>query len=113
GDRPAARATRQARPKPAPKEGRIYIQHNSAFTTLQPDGKGEKDVGRVANADLHFQPYSARLSPDGKRLAFGQSVQKRTADGFGVWPPDRLYVREVDGAAAGAVVATKEGSALP
>ncbi len=112
GDRPAARAARQAKPKPAPKEGRLYIQANHGFATIQPDGKGEKDVGRVANQDIRFQPYSARLSPDGKRLAFGQAVEKRTADGIGVWPPDRLYVRDMNGAAAGEVVATKEGTEL-
>jgi Tol biopolymer transport system component len=112
GDRPAARAARQAKPKPAPKEGRLYIQANGTFATVQPDGKGEKDLGRVANEDIRFQPYSARLSPDGKRLAFGKAVEKRTADGIGVWPPDRLYVRDMNGAAAGELVATKEGTEL-
>jgi Tol biopolymer transport system component len=79
---------------------------------MQPDGREAKDLGRVADEDIRFQPHSARVSPDGKRLAFGQAVERRAADGIGVWPPDRIYVRDLNKAAAGEVVATREGTEL-
>jgi RNA polymerase sigma factor (sigma-70 family) len=112
GAKPTAQAPAQPKPKPAPREGRIYYWLDFGFASIQPNGLKAREIGRVAVDDTGYQPHSARLSPDGKRLAYGNAVQRRTADGIGVWPPDRLQVRDVNKASAGEVVAALEGTEL-
>jgi RNA polymerase sigma factor (sigma-70 family) len=104
----------QAGAKEAARPGRLYFQIDMDLATVGPDGKDTQHLKAISPKDIaeNFQPHSARLSPDGKRLAFGKAVMKRTADSIGVWPPDKLYVRDVSQAAVAAVVAELDGTEL-
>jgi Tol biopolymer transport system component len=76
--------------------GRLYYHLDLGLATIRPDGKKPTDLTRLSDKDLQgYQLHSARLSPDGKRLAFGKAVTKQVGGGLGVFPPDNLYVREV------------------
>ena len=100
GDRPdrvpvavgrAAGAPAQA-PRPAPPgPGRLLFYRQGHLALIGPDGKGAKEVSTDRNK---FHPGDARLSPDGKRLAFAVRVKEKA-------PPDRdprqkIYVRGLD-----------------
>ncbi len=81
---------------PAPP-GRIYYQMNQRMTAMAPDGKDAKLLpGFAANDDYYYQPRSARLSPDGKRLAFGKAELVINGNSRGVYPPNKIYVRDVN-----------------
>jgi RNA polymerase sigma factor (sigma-70 family) len=116
-EKPAAGATKpapHAGAQDAARPGRLYFQINMDLATVAPDGKDTKHLKAISPKDIseNFQPHSARLSPDGKRLAFGKAVMRRTADSVGVWPPDKLYVRDVSQSAVGEVVAELDGTEL-
>src|SRR5262249_21623420 len=80
---------------------------------VRTDGAKQTSLGKVANADLlGYKPYSARLSPDGKWLAFGRAVQKQTERGRGVHPPDKIYLRDAARSERGELLAEIAGSEL-
>src|SRR5262249_43429350 len=100
------------KPKPADpaKAGRIYYHLNFGLVTVQPDGEKPEDLAGPANEDiLDYQLLSDRLSPDGKRLAFGKAVRKDVNGQLGVFPPDRIYVRDVTKSDAAEFLVQMEG----
>jgi Tol biopolymer transport system component len=84
--------------KAAAKQGRLYYHLDLRITSTKPDGAEPEEVINLAPDALGgYQSHSARLSPDGKRLAFGKAVM-RDIDGVRVvTPPEKLYVRDLSG----------------
>jgi RNA polymerase sigma factor (sigma-70 family) len=97
--------------KPAPTDvanaGRLYFHLDLGLATVQPDGKETKHLPSISQNDIlgGYQSHSARLSPDGKRLAFGKAVTRNIDGGTGVFPPDKIYVRDMAKDGDGEVVA--------
>jgi RNA polymerase sigma factor (sigma-70 family) len=99
--------------KDGAKAGRLYFHLDLRIATVQPDGKDTKHLPGISQEDLqHYQSHSASLSPDGKRLAFGKAVVKNNGDGIHVFPPDKVYVRDVTKEENGEVVAEVPGCEL-
>jgi RNA polymerase sigma factor (sigma-70 family) len=120
GRGPTAQAQTKGQPaakapgKPAPaKAGRLYYQLDFDFATVQPDGKKSENLSRVAAEDIYgYQTHSARLSPDGKQLAFGKAVVKQVAGGLGFHPPDKIYLRDVTKKADAVLLVERPGESL-
>jgi Tol biopolymer transport system component len=121
GEKPRGTArTAEDRPKPPgeatdkTKTGRLYYHLSGELAAIRPDGTKGTNLGKVADADLWggYQPYTARLSPDGKRLAFGKAVEKQTEQGRGVYPPDKIYLRDAARSERGELLAEKAGSEI-
>src|SRR5262249_45808672 len=64
--------------------------------SMKPDGSDSKELPRLFAGDVQgYQTYSARLSPDGKRVVFGKAVQKVADNGSpAIYPPDTLFLRD-------------------
>ncbi len=77
--------------EPPTARGRLYYHLGSELVSTQPDGLQKQEHGK--NYEQGYQVDSARLSPDGKRLAFGKAVSRK--DGLGVHPPDNIYLRDL------------------
>jgi RNA polymerase sigma factor (sigma-70 family) len=75
-----------------PKGGQLLFYRQGHLTLLGPDGKGEKKVSKDRGK---FMPGHARLSPDGKRVAF--LVQAEEDPPRGRDPRQKLYVRDLGG----------------
>jgi RNA polymerase sigma factor (sigma-70 family) len=100
-DRPGGSASAQDQKsgaKAAAKQGRLYYHLDLKITATKPDGSEPEEVINLApDAIGGYQSHSARLSPDGKRLAFGKAVM-RDIDGVRVVsPPEKLYLRDLSG----------------
>lgn len=82
--------------------GRIYYHHGLALHTVNPDGSDVQTLPAMAAQDMpNYQSNSARLSPDGKRLAFGLADLRQG----GAHPPSRILLRNLaDSQPAEAVV---------
>jgi Tol biopolymer transport system component len=111
GDRSAVRADeRNSKPTEPAKAGRIYYHLDFHVATVQPDGQEPMELARPADADiLGYNILSDRLSPDGKRIAFGKAVMKEVDGQLGAFPPDRIYVRDVAKTDAADLLVEKEG----
>ncbi|MCI0640347.1 MAG: sigma-70 family RNA polymerase sigma factor [Gemmataceae bacterium] len=95
------------------KQGRIYfhlsVGAGPALHSVEPDGKKETALARAHQRDdYYYQIHSACLSPDSKRLAFGLA---RFADN-GIYPPDKLRIRDVTKSEESSVVADMAGAEL-
>jgi hypothetical protein len=77
--------------------GRLLFYRQGHLTLLGPDGKDEK---RVSHDRRKFMPWSSRLSPDGKRIAF--LVQAEASPPPGRDPRRKVYVRGLEEAEPGA-----------
>lgn len=115
-EKPAAQGTDESRPKgsqtenSSPKAGRIFYHRNLSLVTIEPKGRKPKDLAKMADKDLWgYQIHSARLSPDGKRLAFGKSVQKEENGMHVVSPPNTIFLRDVDKTAEAEPVVEMDG----
>jgi RNA polymerase sigma factor (sigma-70 family) len=87
-----AGATAQDKGQPTQKgPNRLLFYRQGHLTLIGPDGKGEKTVSQDRN---EFHPGEARLSPDGKRVAFSVQVERSPVPGFD--PRRKLYVRGLD-----------------
>ncbi len=88
GDKP-----RRDRATPSPveqaKEGRILLVRKGRLGTLRPDGSDFRWHSLENVADQPPAPHTCRLSPNGKRVAFG--VQLRSG------APYRIYVQDLKG----------------
>ncbi|MCI0638503.1 MAG: sigma-70 family RNA polymerase sigma factor [Gemmataceae bacterium] len=72
--------------------GKIYFHKGLDFTIYDPHKKEFADFDALdEDYRKNYQSRSARLSPDGKQLAFGQA-ELRNAGGF---PPSRIQLRKV------------------
>jgi RNA polymerase sigma factor (sigma-70 family) len=77
-----------ARKAKRPARGRLLFYRQGHLTLIAPDGKGEK---KVSTDRSKFHPGAARLSPDGKRVAFLVQVKEdRPPRGD---PRCKVYVR--------------------
>jgi Tol biopolymer transport system component len=74
-----------ARPAPRRAPGRLLFYRAGHLTLIAPNGKGEK---KVSSDRSKYHPNSARLSPDGKRVAFLVQVENDS-------PPNRNPRRKV------------------
>ncbi len=103
-----------AEPPPKPqappaKTGQIYFHRVDTLSTIQPDGTKPTELPAISARDRrNYQPHSPRLSPDGKRLAFGRGV----VGGDGFYPPDKIHVRDVTKQADAELLAELPGSEL-
>jgi RNA polymerase sigma factor (sigma-70 family) len=86
-----ASAPAQAAKKPQPGPNRLLFYRQGHLTLIGPDGKGEKQVSTDRGK---FHPGTARLSPDGRRVAFLVDVGEKAAPGFD--PRRKIYVRGLD-----------------
>jgi RNA polymerase sigma factor (sigma-70 family) len=87
--------TRAADPKPLPKgPNKILFYRSGHLTLIDPDGKNDTKVSEDRG---QFLPGTAKLSPDGKRLAVLLQAEPTPAPvgGIGVAPRRKLYVREL------------------
>jgi RNA polymerase sigma factor (sigma-70 family) len=88
-------AKQPGRQDPA-KAGRLYYHLNLKIASAKPDGSEPDEVANFTQDALDgYQPHSARLSPDGKRLAFGKAVMKALDGAIAVTPPEKLYLRDL------------------
>ena len=79
-----------------PAAGRIYFWMNHRINTMSPDGNDPKVLPPFAvDDDYYYQVHSARLSPDGKRLAFGKAVLVLEGNTGAVYPPNKILIREI------------------
>jgi dipeptidyl aminopeptidase/acylaminoacyl peptidase len=110
--RPAAPDPQNAGNRPA-APGRIYYWMNHRINTMGPDGQGAKDLPPFAgDDDYYYQPHSARISPDGKRLAFGKAVLVIEGNTGAVYPPNHILVREIDKSEPAETVVDMSGAEL-
>jgi Tol biopolymer transport system component len=61
---------------------------------------------------MNYQIQSDRLSPDATRMAFGKAVLKETDKGFGAFPPDAIYVRNIATTDAAELIVKIEGAEI-
>jgi Tol biopolymer transport system component len=93
-DPPAAPqpAPKAADPRPQPKgPNKILFYRTGHLTLIDPDGTNEK---KVSQDRAKFHPGDARISPDGKKLAF--LVQAEEDPPAGRDPRRKLYVRGLE-----------------
>jgi RNA polymerase sigma factor (sigma-70 family) len=88
---PAPEPPSPAGREPRVKPGRLLLYRQGHLTLIGPDGTGEQQVSK--NRDK-FMPGSAKLSPDGKRLAFLIQAEGPPIEGVG--PRRKVYVRGLD-----------------
>jgi RNA polymerase sigma factor (sigma-70 family) len=89
----------KAAPRPLPKSpNRILVYKSGHLTLIDPDGKNEK---RVSHNRGEFIPGDAKLSPDGKQIAFLVQVQKSEDIPPGQDPRRKLYLRTLGEAEPG------------
>ncbi len=94
---PAAAARGAGAPEKAPRQaqprgrGRLLFYRQGHLTLIGPDGKDEK---RVSQDRGKYMPGSAKLSPDGKRVAFLVQIQEDPRPKGD--PRRKVYVRGLD-----------------
>ncbi len=110
----AAKGRPGAKPAADPaRAGRIYFHSHMVLVRAAPDGKNEEPLPALADKDiLGYQPQSARLSPDGKTLAFGNAVMKDEGGMQSVHSPDRIVLRDLTKAAPPKVLVEMPGAGL-
>jgi RNA polymerase sigma factor (sigma-70 family) len=92
-------AQKAQRDDPA-KAGRLYFHLDLGLTTAQPDGTAPEKVADFSQDAIDgFQSHSARLSQDGKKLAFGLAVRREINGVMALTPPERIFIRELTGTA--------------
>jgi hypothetical protein len=95
GQASRGQAKKPGREDPA-KAGRLYFNFDLGLTAAKPDGTEPENVADFSqDAPSGFQPHSARLSPDGKLLAFGFAVMRDMDGVLAVGPPEKLLVRDL------------------
>jgi RNA polymerase sigma factor (sigma-70 family) len=78
------------------KVSRLYFHLDLKLATTRPDGSEPDNVADFTRDALDgYQSHSARLSPDGKRLAYGKAVRKDLDGAIAVGPPDNIYLRDL------------------
>jgi RNA polymerase sigma factor (sigma-70 family) len=86
--RQASATSQPAGQKPQPGPNRLLFYRQGHLTLIGPDGK---DVKRISEDRDKFMPGSARLSSDGKRVAFLVQVERNSPPYRN--PRRKLYVR--------------------
>jgi len=91
--------------------GRIYVQHRFELVGIDPDTKDRKIFGLGNVQDLVYQYLtSARLAPDGRRLAFGKPyIDIANA---GAFPPNKILVRDITNSEKSEVLVEMNGFEL-
>lgn len=93
----------------ASEPGRIYFHSNIFIESIDPTGHDETQLPRGnPNDENQYQPHSARLSPDGKWLAFGLARW----EGNSAYPPDQIRLRKAEWAERSEVVVSMPGLEL-
>jgi RNA polymerase sigma factor (sigma-70 family) len=96
GGKLSGQRAKKAAPQDPGKAGRLYYHLNVKIASARPDGTEPNDVADFSlDAIDGYQPMSARLSPDGKRLAFGKAVMRQIDGVNGVSPPESIYLRDL------------------
>jgi RNA polymerase sigma factor (sigma-70 family) len=92
----SAKKTSRKPAEPETKAGRIYLFLDGLRpASIQPDGKDLRELPAL-NADVNgFQSHMARLSPDGKRIAFGKSVIEMMDGKFVGHYDNKVYLRDL------------------
>lgn len=81
--------------------GRIYYHRGYELHAIDPDGNNDQGLPNLAMKDLlNYQMNSARLSPDGKRLAFGLADLRQG----GAHPPSQILLRDLSNSEPGEAV---------
>src|SRR3954447_23688292 len=78
-----------ARPSAGP--GKIYFVEGGRLACIQPDGRKPAQFPRELAGLGDFQPYTARIAPDGRRLAFGLGELR----GRAMHPPSKIHVMDI------------------
>jgi Tol biopolymer transport system component len=95
-DGSAAAQAKKSGEKAAANQGRLYYHLDMKLTTTKPDGSEPDELADITQDAIDgYQSHSARLSPDGKRLAFGKAVRRVIGGGLAVTPPEKLYLRDL------------------
>lgn len=68
--------------------GRIFFFDGNRIASAEPSGEKRTQYPRVLASLGHFQPYTARVAPDGRRLAFGVGELRNQAG----YPPSKLQI---------------------
>jgi RNA polymerase sigma factor (sigma-70 family) len=69
--------------------GKIWLHRGQDLSVYDPAGKNFNDVPALDRQHrFNYQADSAKLAPDGRRLAFGQAEQGR--------PPSKIQIRDLD-----------------
>ena len=87
--------------------GRIYFHQGGDLHSAEANGLQWQDHGKFQHQG--YQMDSARISPDGKVLAFGNAVLKPTGNKAGIYPPDNLHLSELGKNAPAKLLVQMEG----
>lgn len=83
-------------PAQSARPGQIYYHRDLELCKVLPGEGVITHLPKMAEEGLNgYQIQSDRLSPDAKQIAFGRAVIKKTASGFGTFPPDAIYLRNI------------------
>jgi dipeptidyl aminopeptidase/acylaminoacyl peptidase len=113
-----AAAPAKGRPGPKPADdparaGRIYFHSHLTLVRAAPDGKSEEELPRLAEKQIFaYQTHSARLSPDGKTVAFGTAVVKDENGQLMTHAPDKIFHSDLTKKAPAKVLVEMPGSGL-
>jgi Tol biopolymer transport system component len=101
-------------PEQSARKGQIYFHRDLSLAKIVP---GEGIVTRLPDLagkglEFQYQIQSDRLSPDATRMIYGTAVVKKVGDGFGTFPPEAIYLRQIATADAGEKLVAMEGKEL-
>src|SRR4029077_15377832 len=104
----------EATPEQSARKGQIYFHRDLSLARILP---GEGIVTRFPDLarqglDLQYQIQSDRLSPDATRMIYGTAVVKKVGDGYGSFPPEAIYLRNIATSGPGERLVAMEGSEL-
>jgi Tol biopolymer transport system component len=97
----------RAEDRPAPP-GKIYFIEGTRVACIRPDGRKRSEFPLDLVRLGHFQPHSARISPDGRRLAFGRGELREGA----MYPPSDIHAADLTKARAVESLADLPGAEL-
>jgi Tol biopolymer transport system component len=104
----------EATPAQSARKGQIYYHRDLSLAKIIP---GEGIVTRFPDLarqglELQYQIQSDRLSPDATRMVYGTAVVRKVGNGFGSFPPEAIYVRNIATSEPGERLVVMEGSEL-
>lgn len=95
------------------KPGKLFYHLDMDIVTTDLDGEKSAALPKLSAVDRnYYQMHSARLSPDGKQLAFGRAVFKDVDGILSVTSPEKIYVRNLADQADAVLLVNMPGVAM-
>lgn len=104
---------REPTPAESARKGQIYYHRDAGLAKILP---GEGLITKLPEVPIpdseNYQIQSDRLSPDATRMAFGKAVIRKADTGYGAYPPDAIYVRQIATTDAAELLVKMEGTEI-